>query len=97
MTAKNSTMKPGVNLVAKYKGSEYTCGVVEEDGALRFVLADGRSFKSPSAAGRAITATQVNGYRFWTVVDALSGGSAGPHSVRTRIELQLQLVSSEPQ
>ena len=62
-------MKPGVTLVAKYKGSEYICEVVEQDGALRFVLPDGRTFRSPSAAGRAITASQVNGYRFWTILE----------------------------
>ena len=62
-------MRPGVALLAKYKGTEYHCEVVEHDGALRFVLPDGRTFKSPSAAGRAITGSQVNGYRFWSIVD----------------------------
>ena len=60
-------MKPGVTLVARYKGLDYACQVVDEDGALRYVLTDGRNFRSPSAAGRAVTGSQVNGYRFWTI------------------------------
>ena len=67
MTTTKSAIKAGLTLGAKYKGEQYTCEVVEQDGALRFVLPDGRIFKSPSAAGRAITANQVNGYRFWTI------------------------------
>ena len=57
-------------MVAKYKDAEYRCEVIEDNGALCFVLADGRTFKSPSAAGRAITVSEVNGNRFWSV----SGG-----------------------
>ena len=34
-------MKPGLTLIAKYKGAEHRCEVVEQDGTLRFVLADG--------------------------------------------------------
>ena len=64
-------MKPGAALVATYKGGEYRCGVVEQDDALRYVLPDGRTFKSPSAAGRAITGNQVNGYQFWSVADGI--------------------------
>ena len=48
-----SAMKPGLTLVAKYKGEDYTCEVVEQDGALRYVLPGGQTFKSPSAAARA--------------------------------------------
>ena len=73
-------MKPGVTLVAKYKGSEHTCEVVEEDGALRYVLPGGQTFKSPSAAGRAITASQVNGYRFWTIQEQAPTGQRRGHS-----------------
>jgi hypothetical protein len=64
-----SAMRPGVTLVAKYKGREYRCDVVGQNDVLRYVLPGGRTFKSPSAAGRAITGNQVNGYRFWTVVE----------------------------
>jgi integrase/recombinase XerD len=77
MATTKDAMKPGVSLVAKYKGAEYTCEVIDHDGALRFVLPGGERFKSPSAAGRAITAGQVNGYRFWTILEKPSavGGS----------------------
>lgn len=73
MTTTKGEMKPGLTLVAKYKGAEHTCEVVEQDGALRFVLADGRTFQSPSAAGQ-ITASQVNGYRFWTIPEKPPAG-----------------------
>ena len=66
-------MTPGAALVATYKGGEYRCAVVEQDDALRYVFPDGRTFKSPSAAGQAITGNQVNGYQFWSVVDVLTG------------------------
>ncbi len=64
-------MTPGAALVATYKGGEYRCAVVEQDDALRYVFPDGRTFKSPSAAGRAITGNQVNGYQFWSVADGI--------------------------
>jgi hypothetical protein len=36
----------------------------------RYRLADGREFKSPSAAGTAITGKACNGWAFWTVGEA---------------------------
>ena len=48
-------LAPGTRLVAKYKGTEHAAEVVaDEEGKLRFRLADGREFGSPSAAGSAV-------------------------------------------
>ena len=50
--------RPGQTLVATYKGKQYTCRTsVGEDGRVVFTMEDGRTFTSPSAAGKAITGT----------------------------------------
>ena len=67
MTTTKSAIKAGLTLVGRYKGEEHICEVVEHDGRLYFVLPKGRVFKSPSAAGKAVTGTATNGYRFWTI------------------------------
>ncbi len=64
----------GTRLVARYKHEAHTADVVAgEDGKTRYRLADGREFKSPSAAGSAVMGGQAcNGWRWWSVE-----GSAG--------------------
>ncbi len=64
----------GTRLVARYKHEEHTAEVVTDvDGRTRYRLADGREFKSPSAAGSAVMGGQAcNGWRWWSVE-----GSAG--------------------
>ncbi len=77
--ATKAAIKDGVTLVARYKGADYTCEVVEHDERLHYVLpgrgrAKPKVFTSPSAAGREITGSQVNGYRFWSVPEKASSG-----------------------
>jgi hypothetical protein len=60
----------GQQLVARYKGDKHTCEVVEREGELVYVLPGGDTFASPSAAGRTITGSNVNGYRFWSIIEA---------------------------
>ena len=50
--------------------------MVEHDGRLCFVLPKGRVFKSPSAAGKAVTGTATNGYRFWSIPEKAPSGQA---------------------
>ena len=50
--------------------------MVEHDERLCFVLPKGRVFKSPSAAGKAVTGTPTNGYRFWSIPDQPPSGQA---------------------
>jgi Restriction Enzyme Adenine Methylase Associated len=59
----------GMRLVARYKGTQHMAEVVMgEDGKIRFRLADGREFKSPSAAGSAVmSGVACNGWRFWSI------------------------------
>ena len=62
-------LEAGMRLTAKYKGEQHTAELVAgEDGKLLFRLADGRDFKSPSAAGSAVMSGQAcNGWRFWSL------------------------------
>ncbi|HLF76428.1 MAG TPA: hypothetical protein VJB57_02970 [Dehalococcoidia bacterium] len=76
----NRNLEVGARLVANYKKQTYVCTVTApEDGdGLLYTLADGRSFKSPSAAGSAVMGGgAVNGWRFWSL-EAAEGGSAPP-------------------
>ncbi len=74
MTTTKSAIKAGLTLVAKYKGQVHTCEVVEHEERLYFVLPKGEVFRSPSAAGKAVTGTSTNGYRFWSVPEKVPGG-----------------------
>ena len=74
MATTKEQIRAGQTLVAKYKKQQHTCEVVEHDGRLYFVLPKGRVFKSPSAAGKAVTGTATNGYRFWSIPDKPPAG-----------------------
>jgi hypothetical protein len=65
-------LEPGAVLVAKYKGTEYRAEVVHDaEGKPRYRLADGREFKSPSSAGKAVMGgIACNGWRFWSIDEA---------------------------
>ncbi|MBI2855086.1 MAG: DUF4357 domain-containing protein [Chloroflexi bacterium] len=68
MAIENRNLKPGTKLVAKYRKHEYNCEVVAGEGEkILYRLEDGREFKSPSAAGMAITGKACNGWAFWRV------------------------------
>ncbi len=74
MVTTKEQIRAGQTLVAKYKKQQHTCEVVEHDERLYFVLQKGRVFKSPSAAGKAVTGTATNGYRFWSIPDQKPAG-----------------------
>lgn len=64
-------LKPGTQLVGRYHKVEYHCTVVEgEKDRPRYRLDDDREFKSPSAAGGAITGKACNGWAFWSLAEA---------------------------
>jgi hypothetical protein len=68
MVIENRSLTPGTRLVASYKKERYACIVGVEDGKTVFTLEDGRSFKSPSAAGSALMGGMAcNGWRFWSI------------------------------
>jgi hypothetical protein len=71
MPIENRNLKPGTHLVGRYHKQSHSCEVVGgEGGKLRYRLADGREFKSPSAAGMAITGHACDGWVFWSVETA---------------------------
>ena len=68
MAIENRNLEPGTKLIAKYKKEEYRAEVVAgEEGKVKYRLADGREFKSPSAAGTEITGKACNGWAFLSV------------------------------
>lgn len=79
MPIEDRNLKPGTRLVARYHKQSYSCLVVEgEGGKLRYRLADGREFKSPSAAGMAITGHACDGWVFWSVETATAALAPQP-------------------
>ena len=62
-------LKVGMRLVARYKGVDHVAEVIAgPDGKVQFRLVDGRTFKSPSAAGSALMGgVACNGWRFWSL------------------------------
>ena len=66
MAIEDRNLATGTRLWARYKNEVHTAEVVETEGTQHFRLADGREFKSPSAAGTAITGKACNGWAFWS-------------------------------
>ena len=68
MPIENRELTIGTKLVARHKKVGYQAEVVAgEGGKVKYRLEDGREFKSPSAAGTAITGGACNGWAFWSV------------------------------
>lgn len=68
MSIKDRNLTVGTKLVARYHKESHTCEVIEgQNGKLRYKLENGREFKSPSAAGMAITGHACDGWVFWSV------------------------------
>jgi hypothetical protein len=68
MTIKDRDLTVGMTLVGKYHKQAHKCQVVQGEGdKVRYRLEDGREFKSPSAAGMAITGHACDGWVFWSV------------------------------
>ncbi|MEX2227483.1 MAG: DUF2924 domain-containing protein [Dehalococcoidia bacterium] len=71
MPIENRTLEAGTRLVARHKGKEFVCEVVQTDEGLRYRV-DGKDFNSPSSAGREVTGgVAVNGWRFWSLEGTL--------------------------
>jgi len=68
MPIENRNLTKGTKLTGRYHKQTYSCEVVENaEGKLMYRLEDGREFKSPSAAGMAITGHACDGWVFWSV------------------------------
>ena len=65
MPIENRNLTKGTKLTGRYHKQSYSCEVVENaEGKLLYRLEDGREFKSPSAAGKAITGHSCDGGSF---------------------------------
>jgi hypothetical protein len=68
MPIENRNLTKGTKLTGRYHKQSYSCEVVENmEGKLRYRLQEGREFKSPSAAGMAITGHACDSWVFWSV------------------------------
>ena len=92
MPIHDRNLKAGTKLIGKYHKQPYKCEVVEVEGKLRFRLEDGREFKSPSAAGMAITGHPCDGWVFWSVETA----SVAPTTEVQQTETQQESEQAAP-
>lgn len=68
MAIENRNLEPGTRLVATYRKQRYVCSVVQQGDAIAYVLEDGSTHRSPSAAGMKVMGGKaVNGWRFWSL------------------------------
>jgi len=71
MPIENRDLQAGTRLMARHKGADALCEVVQTDEGLRYRVGD-KDFNSPSSAGRAVTGgVAVNGWKFWSLEGTL--------------------------
>ena len=72
MALEQRELAPGTKLVGTYKKTAYVCEVVATpEGKTAFKLEDGKLFKSPSSAAKAVMGgISANGWRFWSLKGA---------------------------
>jgi hypothetical protein len=58
--------RPGRRFKKKYRGREYELEVVRHNNAVWYSLGS-RLFRTPSAAARALTGHEINGWKFWKI------------------------------
>jgi Restriction Enzyme Adenine Methylase Associated len=96
----NRSLTPGTQLTATYRKTQQRCTVeANADGSLAFVLADGRRFTSPSAAGSAVMGgIACNGWRFWSLVGEASEAvpTDGPVAVKVRATKASTIIKRVP-
>ena len=68
MSIKDRNLKPGIRLVARYKGKDHSCEVAKTKDGIVYRLAGGKEFKSLSSAGSEVMGgSACNGWRFWSL------------------------------
>ena len=78
MSIENRDLAVGTKLVGRHKKTEHTCEVVQTEEGVRYQLADGRTFKSPSSAAKAVMGgVSANGWRFWSLAGEEEKGISG--------------------
>jgi hypothetical protein len=63
---KRQNPKVGTEFVKEYKGKTYRLRVVRVGNGVGFQLG-GEVFTSPSTAGKSITGSELNGWKFWNI------------------------------
>ena len=95
MPIENRNLTKGTKLTGRYHKQTYSCEVVEDaEGKLHYKLEDGREFKSPSAAGMAITGHSCDGWKFWSVVT--EENAAAPDAVNDPVPSTEPTQNAEP-
>ena len=71
MAIENRNLAVGTKLSVRYKKELHTAEVVQGQDGIRYRLADGREFKSPSGAGAALKGggKTCDGWKFWSLAD----------------------------
>src|SRR5215212_182881 len=90
MAIAERNLTPGTRLWARYKGEVHTAEVVSKpdeagNDTVAYKLADGREFKSPSAAGAAIMGEgrTCNGWAFWSTGEPVEKPTREPKPSRS--------------
>ena len=100
MAIEDRNLTVGTRLVASYRKQAHACMVekADEGGGIRFVLEDGRKFKSASSAASAVMdGKAVNGWRFWSVQGTKSEGKkGGREKPETQVSKSKRLVYRVP-
>jgi hypothetical protein len=90
MTIENRDLPVGTKLVGTHKKAQHRCEIVQTDAGRQFKLEDGRLFKSPSSAGKAVmNGISCNGWRFWSLADEAGAAivsSAKPSKAKATAE-----------
>ncbi len=61
---KRNSPSVGSKYTKKFKGKTYQMVVSRIDGGIGYSVS-GKTYKSPTAAAKPITKTEVNGWKFW--------------------------------
>jgi len=64
---KHITPKPGSTFRKEYKREHYILSVIEDGGQTHFRVGK-TTFRTPTAAAKSITGSEVNGWNFWGII-----------------------------
>ena len=96
MPIENRDLKAGTRLVARYKGKEHVCEVVQTADGIAYRL-EGKDHNSPSSAGRVVTGgVAVNGWRFWSLDGELKPAREKKAAKTTKAEKPAKKAPAKP-
>ena len=100
MAIDNRDLPAGTRLAANYKKQRYVCmleAAGEGEDGVAFVLADGKRFKSPSAAASAVMGGKaVNGWRFWSLEGEAAAEPTEPKGKAKKASRSKRLIHKVP-